>query len=303
MRKLIAALALSLIFAAPASATTVTSLTDLWLGGQATISGNAVVITSESNANYGFLTYWGYNGQTVADLSHIVVTLTYTGTAPRVGINFNPYGTLLQIPAVVHLSDAQPLGENTYDFRNGHAQSALDAYDAAKVTGISIQNGSPTSSTRVTYVNVDGSEYTFAEPSTEPDPGDDPTGDDEPVDQTPTTGGTTPVSTIDNDDAGYEETYDGDNDSYADASPVVATKQLVGNRKRVIHVAQRKHERFISARATLRGKKLHVNGRSITVDLRNRPAGSYKVRITAKYLRHGKLHVVKYVRHLSVNSK
>jgi hypothetical protein len=51
----------------------------------------------------------------------------------------------------------------------------------------------------------------------------------------------------------------------------------------VAAIQQRKGEKFLSARATLRSKSLNVRGRSIQVDLRNKPAGNYNVHIVAQY--------------------
>ena len=36
--------------------------------------------------------------------------------------------------------------------------------------------------------------------------------------------------------------------------------------------------RFVSVKASLRGKGLSVKGRAVKVDLRSRPAGNYEVR-------------------------
>ena len=77
--------------------------------------------------------------------------------------------------------------------------------------------------------------------------------------------------------------------------------RLIGNQLRVIQVARRAHERLGGVSATLRGKQLKVSGRSITVDLRNRPPGNYNVRIVARYRRaDGTTHVVRSMRNLSV---
>jgi hypothetical protein len=77
--------------------------------------------------------------------------------------------------------------------------------------------------------------------------------------------------------------------------------KLIGNTKRVIHVAQHKGERFLSARATLRNKRLPVHGRLITVDLRGRVVGNYNVIVVAKYkTKSGKVHVYRTLRNLSV---
>jgi hypothetical protein len=50
-----------------------------------------------------------------------------------------------------------------------------------------------------------------------------------------------------------------------------------------LHAARRAGQRFLSAHATLRGKRLTVKGRSIRLDLRGRSEGNYDVRIIARY--------------------
>ena len=52
---------------------------------------------------------------------------------------------------------------------------------------------------------------------------------------------------------------------------------------RTIHVRKIKGMKFISVRATLRGKRLPAHGRTIKVDLRGKAVGDYHVFITAKY--------------------
>jgi hypothetical protein len=77
--------------------------------------------------------------------------------------------------------------------------------------------------------------------------------------------------------------------------------RLIGAQLRIIHVQRRKGEKFLSARAILRGKSLTVRGRAIQVDLRNKPAGNYNVRIAAKYrTKSGNVHIVRSARNLSV---
>ena len=59
----------------------------------------------------------------------------------------------------------------------------------------------------------------------------------------------------------------------------------------------------MSVRATLKGTPLKVRGRKVTVDLRGRQAGTYNVRIAAKYVgEDGKLHVVRTTRQLHVTA-
>jgi hypothetical protein len=51
-----------------------------------------------------------------------------------------------------------------------------------------------------------------------------------------------------------------------------------------------KRTRQLSLRATLRGKRLKVDGRAITVDLRNRGEGNYDVKIVQRFRSHGRVH-------------
>jgi hypothetical protein len=50
-----------------------------------------------------------------------------------------------------------------------------------------------------------------------------------------------------------------------------------------LHVPRHDGRRFLSARASMRGKRLKVKGRSIRLDLRGRDEGNYDVRIVARY--------------------
>ena len=77
--------------------------------------------------------------------------------------------------------------------------------------------------------------------------------------------------------------------------------RLIGNTRRVLHVPQRKGERLLSARATLRNNRLRVHGPRIMVDLRGKVVGNYNVFIVAKYrTKSGKVHVHRTHRSLSV---
>jgi hypothetical protein len=77
--------------------------------------------------------------------------------------------------------------------------------------------------------------------------------------------------------------------------------RLIGNTRRVIHVPQRKGERLLSARATLRNKRLPVQLPHVIVDLRDKVVGNYNVFIVAKYrTKSGKVHVHRTHRSLSV---
>jgi len=63
----------------------------------------------------------------------------------------------------------------------------------------------------------------------------------------------------------------------------VQAKSCEGDDLVTLHVPRRAGQRFLSARATIAGKRLKVCGRAITLDLRGRSGGRYDVRIVARY--------------------
>lgn len=71
---------------------------------------------------------------------------------------------------------------------------------------------------------------------------------------------------------------------------------------RTLRVANRKGEKLLSARATLRGKRLKVQGRKITVPLAGQLEGNFNISIRARYrsIKSGKVTVRRSVRNLSV---
>jgi hypothetical protein len=74
-----------------------------------------------------------------------------------------------------------------------------------------------------------------------------------------------------------------------------------GDSVRKLHAPKRRGQRFLTTRATLRGKALKVSGRTITANLTGRPEGNYNVRLTSRYRTHsGKVVTVKTTRNLSV---
>ena len=74
-----------------------------------------------------------------------------------------------------------------------------------------------------------------------------------------------------------------------------------GDGVRKLHAPKRRGQRFLTTRATLRGKALKVSGRTITANLTGRPEGNYNVRLTSRYRMHsGKVVTVKTTRNLSV---
>jgi hypothetical protein len=80
-----------------------------------------------------------------------------------------------------------------------------------------------------------------------------------------------------------------------------AARACKGDELRVIHASLRRGERLLGVRASLRGRRLRVRGRSITVDLRERTEGNYNVRITSRFrTRRGNVRTVRTTRGLSV---
>jgi hypothetical protein len=74
-----------------------------------------------------------------------------------------------------------------------------------------------------------------------------------------------------------------------------------GDELRVLRAPRRKGEKFLSVRATLRGKHLKVDGRRVTVDLRHQLEGNYNVRLTTRHRKaNGSVRTVKTTRNLSV---
>ena len=84
---------------------------------------------------------------------------------------------------------------------------------------------------------------------------------------------------------------------------VSTTRTLRGASIRHLHVRKITGMKFLSAKATMGGKRLSVNGRTVTVDLRGKGAGRYRVHTSAKYTANGKTFTVNRFRYLRVLSK
>lgn len=81
----------------------------------------------------------------------------------------------------------------------------------------------------------------------------------------------------------------------------IVKRTCSGDSVRKLHAPKRRGQRFLSTRATLRGKTLRVSGRTITANLTGRPEGNYNVRLRSRYRTHsGKVVTVKTTRNLSV---
>jgi hypothetical protein len=87
----------------------------------------------------------------------------------------------------------------------------------------------------------------------------------------------------------------------ATAAASVSAQSCAGDTVRRLHAPMRRGQRFLTTRATLRGKSLAVSGRTITANLSGRAEGNYNVRLTSRYrMRTGKVVTVKTARNLSV---
>jgi hypothetical protein len=73
-----------------------------------------------------------------------------------------------------------------------------------------------------------------------------------------------------------------------------------GDALRTLHAPRVRGARFLSVRATLRGKRLTTSGRSIRVDLRKRSEGNYNVRLTSRYRKGGRTLTIRTQRNISV---
>ena len=77
--------------------------------------------------------------------------------------------------------------------------------------------------------------------------------------------------------------------------------KLSGATMRTLRAPSIKGKKFVSARASLRGKRLQTHGRKIKVDLRRKTVGNYNVVIVAKYkTKLGKLQTHRSIRTLSI---
>ena len=75
---------------------------------------------------------------------------------------------------------------------------------------------------------------------------------------------------------------------------------IVGASMRTLHIRKITGMKFVSAKATLGGKKLSVHGRTIKANLRDKAVGKYIVRITAKFRAGDKTYKVRSIRSLSI---
>ena len=79
--------------------------------------------------------------------------------------------------------------------------------------------------------------------------------------------------------------------------------KLIGATMRTLHIPSIKGMKFVSVRASLRGKRLTVHGRSVKVDLRGKTAGNYNVSMVIKYkTKVGKIRTVRSIRSLSITA-
>ena len=89
-----------------------------------------------------------------------------------------------------------------------------------------------------------------------------------------------------------------------DVPMAVRANTVAGATIRTLHVRKVAGMKFISARASMRGKSVQtIRGRTIKVDLRGKSVGRYRVFITARYKAHGKVYKVRSTRSLRIVQK
>lgn len=316
MKKLIglATIVVSLMAATAAQAVTVTDLTYPFSATNSTVvktpEGVHYGTYADGGAIGGSLFYDGLNGTRLGDLTDFSATFNYrqagstTGAAPYLRVFFTDtlgvehdiildpsYCATTTPPEAVDLTYQMVGGSVRFDDDgcDGVAPDnqlwglAIDGYENSTITGLAVSQGFSTGtdvSALLRRITVNGETFEF---TGGPPPG--PTGENgengtNGRNGAPGINGTTQIITR------KEEVL----------APLVCT----GNTLRTIRAPRRAGEEFISAKAQLRGHKLPVLGRFITVDLVGRDQGNYNVLIKSKYRKGNLVRVVKTTRNLSV---
>lgn len=335
MRKITAVLAgaiASLAFAGAAQAATVpvTSLTGAFSGSNSTVHSTPEGVHfgtyADGGALGGSVTYSGMNGKTLADVTDFSYTFTYreagvtTGAAPyaRIFLDADGDGAVdndvvldpsfcaTVRPAISTDLTYQMVGNSVRYSDDGCDGVAPDQQDWAdvvaahgteKIVGLLVSQGNSTGtdvSALLRNITVNGTTFAFNVPPAAGAPGQN--GNNGAPGQTGATG---PQGS-----QGIAGLPGAAGETRVIREQVIVTvpqpQTCAGVGRRVIHAPSRKGEKFLSARASLRGKKLSVKGNAITA-LLPKDEGNYNVRITARYrTQSGKVHTVRTVRSLSV---
>ena len=315
------ALALSVAFAGTAQAdTNVQSLT----GGDWSASNSTVAKTADGvhfgtyadgGAIGGSLVYKGANGLELKNVNDLSYTFNYrqagdtTGAAPyaRIFLDSNNDG-VTDTDVVLDPSEGglvTPLQSTDLTFGTGadSVRYGDDAGDGSqqqwgdvkalhgsdKITGVLVSQGFSMGtdvSAMVKQITFNGERFNFDTP--------------------PADGATGPQGPQGNNGINGTDGKDGTNGA-AGSNGVNGVTTIIhdygrlgGNTVRTISAPSIKGMKFVSVRASLRGKGLPVHGRKITVDLRGKTVGSYNVSMTAKYKMGGKTYIVRSIRSLSI---
>jgi hypothetical protein len=299
-----AAMALMLVFSAAASASTV-PVTQL--SGDFAASNTSVTMTNDgvhfgpyadAGSAGGSMYYGGANGLTLADLSALSYTVRWDSTndsplaSPylRIFLNADSDDVIFDPTECGAVAPGENV-DHTFSVTTGDVRYDDDGCDGVPpdqqpwadvvaahgtdvISGIYITQGfagGAGASALVTHLGVNANDFCFVcqPPSVVNGPG-------------PTV--TPPATVIINSGAS-----------------TVRQQVCKGNTVRKLHAPKRLGQTFLSVRATLRGKRLKVSGRTITADLRNQPEANYNVRLTSRYRAHsGKIVTVKTTRNISV---
>jgi len=289
-------LALMLVFCGAASAATipVNQLSGNFAGTNPSVASTNDGVRFGPYANGGSaggsLFYSGFNGRTLGDISALSFVARYnttddtTGGVPYLRIFLEDGHDVIFSPNTQPAPATDENVDNAYDVVTGVVRYDDDAGGPAAdppwttvqgahasevVTGIYVSLGFTAGmdlSGMLTHLGVNGDDFCFNCP---PSPVAGPAG--------PAGAGTVTAAASD------------------------SAQSCSGDTVRKLHAPMRRGQRFLTTRATLRGKGLKISGRTITANLSGRPEGNYNVRLTSRYRRHaGKVVTIKTARNLSV---
>lgn len=271
---------------------------------------------ADGGALGGSLIYTGFNGHKLSELTDFTYAFSYrqagesTGAAPyaRVFLDTDDDGVtdadVILDPSYCATTTPEQSKDLTYQLVGGSVRYNDDGCDGVapdnqpyadvvaahgneKILGLIVSQGNSTGhdvSAILRYISVNGTYYVFNVPPAAGDTG--AAGSTGATGAQGEPGTTTIITRVLMVGGGVTEP----------TKPIVCT----GATERTVHVTTRKGQRLVSAKATLRGKTLDVDGREVTVDLSGRSEGNYNVQITARYRDGAKTRTVRSTRTLSV---
>ena len=323
----------SLAFASAASAATVpvTSLTGPFSATNSTVHSTPEGVHfgtyADGGALGGTMFYTGFNGHKLSDLTDFSYTFTYrqagntTGAAPylRVFLDTDADGNVdndvILDPSFCATTTPAQSTDLTYQMVGNSVRYSDDGCDGVapdqqpwatvvadhgdeEIIGLLVSQGNSTGtdvSALLRNITVNGTTYAFNVP-----PAQGPQGPAGPAGPAGNNGAAGPqgVAGRNGVNGAPGTTQIIERVVTVPAAPSVCATGT----KRTLHASSRKGAKFLSAKATLRGKKLTVKGRTVTVNLAGQTEGNFNVKITARY-RSNKTHKVftrTEVRNLSV---